>query len=61
VIPEAPQIIRVLSYIIRVLSYIISELFSTPDSSKMMSDFILYDHTVEIGVTYYEFRYALSG
>jgi len=36
------------------------ELVSTPDSSKVMSDFILYDHTVEIGLTCYELRYTLS-
>jgi len=38
-----------------------SELVSTPDSSKVMSDFIFYDYTVEIGLTYYELRYALFG
>ena len=38
-----------------------SELVSTPDSSKVMSDFILYDHTVETGLTCCEPRYALSG
>ena len=26
-----------------------------------MSDFIIYDHIVEIGLTYYEVCYALSG